>query len=201
MRIVVSGLELVRGDTVLFSQLDFSVARGEALLVLGPNGAGKTSLLRALAGLLRPSSGSIALKAGAPERTLAEQAHYLGHQDALKPALTVRENLQFWTQFLGPGEGLGSSRALAAVELGELADLPAGYLSAGQRRRLSLARLVAVKRPVWLLDEPNSSLDATSQDRLCELMRQHLGEGLIIAATHGPGLPGARALTLAARTS
>ena len=166
MRLLVSNLELTRGNTVLFTGLEFSVALGEALLVVGPNGAGKSSLLRAIAGLLRPTSGSIALSGGASELTLAEQAHYLGHQDAFKPALTVLENLDFWRRFLGPGEGLTAGEALEAVGLAALAELPAGYLSAGQRRRLSLARLLAVKRPIWLLDEPTSSLDAASQARL-----------------------------------
>jgi heme exporter protein A len=197
MRLVVSGLGLIRGTTPVFSGVEFALCEGEALVVLGPNGAGKSSLLRAIAGLLRPAAGSIGLEGGAPDLTLAEQAHYLGHQDAFKPSLTVAENLEFWMQFLGPSEGPGLDRALEAVELTRVADLPAGYLSAGQRRRLSLARLVAVGRPIWLLDEPTSSLDAASQAWLSAMMRCHLGRGLIIAATHGPLLAGARELRLA----
>jgi heme exporter protein A len=156
------------------------------LLVLGPNGAGKSSLLRMIAGLLRIAGGRLALEAGDPELSIGEQAHYLGHQDALKPALTVAENLAFWTRYLGGG-GQTAGRALGAVGLEKIAHLPAGYLSAGQRRRLSLARLVAVPRPIWLLDEPASALDAAAQTQLTELMRGHLaGGGLILAATHGP---------------
>jgi heme exporter protein A len=152
--------------------------------------------LRIIAGLLRPSGGDLTLDGGAAEATIGEQAHYLGHQDAVKPSLTVAENLQFWTSFLGNGGPI--ERALEAVELARLAGLPAAYLSAGQRRRLSIARLVAVKRPLWLLDEPTSTLDSAAQARLSELMRSHLaGGGLIIAAAHGPiGLDAARELRL-----
>ena len=153
---------------------------------MGPNGSGKSSLLRLIAGLLRPSAGRIELQGGAAEQTIPEQAHYLAHLDALKPSLTVAENLGFWTRYLG-ATPKPATEALAAVGLGGLADLPAAYLSAGQRRRLSLARLIAVPRPIWLLDEPTSALDAAGQERLAELMRQHLGTGgMILAATHGP---------------
>lgn len=154
--------------------------------MIGPNGAGKSSLLRLVAGLLRPETGRIELQGGDGERTTAEQAHYLGHLDALKSSLTVLENLVFWTRYLGEGAA-PLDEALAAVGLTGLADLPAAYLSAGQRRRLSLARLMSVPRPIWLLDEPTSALDAAGQERLVELMRQHLGTGgMIMAATHGP---------------
>jgi heme exporter protein A len=116
----------------------------------------------------------------------------------VKPSLTVEENLTFWAQYLGRGGAPGSATALDAVGLGDLAGLPAAYLSAGQRRRLSIARLIAVKRAIWLLDEPTSALDAGSQARLAELMRAHLmGGGLILAATHGPiGIDGARELLM-----
>ena len=154
--------------------------------LVGPNGSGKSSLLRLVAGLLRASEGRIELDGGDVERTPAEQAHYLGHLDALKPSLTVGENLGFWTRYLGD-RTTQADEALAAVELGGLTDLPAAYLSAGQRRRLSLARLISVPRPIWLLDEPTSALDAAGQQRLGELMREHLGTGgMILAATHGP---------------
>src|SRR5262249_59169361 len=140
--------------------------------------------------------GRLALEGGDPELTIGEQAHYLGHQDAFKPSLSVRENLQFWADFLGGAADLGEP--LRAVGLDALADLPAAYLSAGQRRRLSIARLLAVKRPLWLLDEPTSTLDAAAQARLGDIMRAHLaGGGIILAATHGPlQLDGARQLDL-----
>jgi heme exporter protein A len=197
MNLIGRDLACVRGQREIFAGLSFRVGRGEALILLGPNGAGKSSLLRLIAGLVRPTEGVVALEGGDPELTVPEQAHYLGHQDALKPSLTVAENLGFWIDVLD-GERDAMGDALAAVALDEIADLPAGYLSAGQRRRLSIARLVAVKRPVWLLDEPTSALDAASQERLAGLMSAHLaGGGLLLAATHGPlGLDGTRALRL-----
>jgi len=193
-----SGLTCVRGGREVFSGLNFAVGGGEALLVTGRNGAGKSSLLRMVAGLVRIAAGRMGLTGGDPERTIPEQAHYLGHQDALKPSLTVAENLEFWSRYLG-GAG-GAMPALAAVGLDSLAELPAAYLSAGQRRRLSVARLVAVRRPIWLLDEPTAALDRQAQERLSLLMREHLASGgLIVAATHGPvGLDNARELRLGA---
>jgi heme exporter protein A len=186
MELIGRDLDCVRGGREVFSGLDFRVRAGEALVLTGPNGAGKTSLLRMIAGLLRPAAGRIELAGGEAELGVAEQAHYLGHQDALKPSLTVRENLQFWARYLGGGDEALAS-ALTAVGLEELADLPAGYLSAGQRRRLSLARLLAVPRRLWLLDEPTAALDIAAQGRLTALMREHLGgRGIIIVATHGP---------------
>jgi heme exporter protein A len=196
MRLHGSDLACVRGGRQVFAHLDFAVAAGEGLLVLGPNGAGKSSLLRLIAGLVRPTAGAVRLEGGDPELTVGEQAHYLGHQDALKPSLTVAENLAFWAKMLG-GEG-GHEAALAPVGLGRIAALPAGYLSAGQRRRLSIARLLTVKRSIWLLDEPTSALDASGQAMLATIMREHLAAGgLILAATHGPiGLEGTKELRL-----
>jgi heme exporter protein A len=200
MRLVGRDLACVRGGREVFTGLSFAVAAGEALAVTGPNGAGKTTLLRLIAGLLEAAAGQLELTAGAPDTTLAEQAHYLGHRDALKPALSVRENLDFWYAFLGgrDASAASTSAALEAVGLGPLIDLPAAYLSAGQRRRLAIARLIAAPRPLWLLDEPTAALDAASQGRLAGLMRAHLaGGGIIVAATHGPlGLPGAGELRL-----
>jgi heme exporter protein A len=190
MRLTASNLACRRSGRDVFAGVSFSIAAGELLAIRGRNGAGKSSLLRTIVGLVRAADGQLALEAGDPELTIGEQAHYLGHQDALKPSLSVRENLQFWTDFLGAGAA-GTSEPLAKVGLDTLADLPAAYLSAGQRRRLSIARLLAVERPIWLLDEPTSALDATAQQSLTELMRAHLGGGgLILAATHGAlGLP------------
>ena len=194
MQLTASSLASIRGGREVFAGLNFSLSSGEALMVTGRNGSGKSSLLRMIAGLLCVSEGRIVLSDA--EAVPAEQAHYLGHQDAIKNSLSVGENLQFWADYLGSREAI--EPALQAVELMPLAGLPAAYLSAGQRRRLSIARLVAVKRPLWLLDEPTSALDAPSQKRLAELMRVHLtGGGMIVAAAHGSiGLERTRELML-----
>jgi len=198
LRLSASGLACIRGSRTIFQAVNLELSSGEALALVGPNGSGKSSLLRLIAGLLRPAAGSIELAGGSAEQTLPEQAHYLGHLDALKPSLTVAENLAFWVRYLG-GDMAALTAALAGVGLGGLIDLPAAYLSAGQRRRLSLARLVAAHRPIWLLDEPTSALDAAGQERLADLMRGHLsGGGLIVAATHGPLGIEARELRLGA---
>ena len=186
MRLAGQNLRCVRAGREVFAGLDFEVKAGEAVAVVGPNGAGKTSLLRLIAGLIMPADGTIALDGGDAELSVAEQAHYLGHRDAMKPALTVTENLGFWAEFLG-GVASQPVAALEAVGLGHAAQLPAGFLSAGQRRRLSIARLLTIKRPIWLLDEPTSALDAGSQKVFAGLMTAHLaGGGLIMAATHTP---------------
>ena len=187
MRLLGRGVRCVRGGREVFTGLDFEASAGGALAVTGPNGAGKTSLLRLIAGLLTPAGGSIDFEGGEPEMTLPEQAHYLGHRDALKPALSVLENLAFWREFLGGGSFDPPRKSLAAVGLDHATHLPAAYLSAGQRRRLSIARLLAVRRPIWLLDEPTSALDAAGQHMFEGLMTDHLaGGGLIVAATHTP---------------
>jgi heme exporter protein A len=186
MRLSGRSVGCVRGGREVFSGLDFEASSGEALAVIGPNGSGKTSLLRLVAGLLSVAAGSIDLDGGEPDLTLPEQAHYLGHRDALKPALSVLENLAFWRDFLG-GEGFDATKGLASVGLDHAVHLPAAFLSAGQRRRLSIARLLTVRRPVWLLDEPTSALDAAGQSLFASLMSDHLARGgLIIAATHAP---------------
>jgi heme exporter protein A len=185
MRLLADNIACSRGGRQVFAGLSFTVGTGEALLVTGRNGAGKSSLLRAIAGLVRLSGGRLVLEPAAAESAIAERSHYLGHQDAVKPALSVAENLGFWADYLG-GKGRPAT-ALRAVGLGAIADLPAAYLSAGQRRRLAIARLLTAPRPIWLLDEPTAALDREAQVILAGLMRQHLaGAGLIIAAAHGP---------------
>jgi heme exporter protein A len=184
MRIAAENLGCERGGRTVFSGLHFFVEAGELMLVTGPNGAGKSSLLRVLAGLTEAANGSFKLDGGHQELSLGQQSHFIAHSDAIKNALTVRENLGFWGGFLGAGD---VEDALTAVNLTRLADFPAALLSSGQRRRLTLARLALVPRAIWLLDEPTVGLDDASQTLLRELMRDHLRrEGLIIAVTHVP---------------
>jgi heme exporter protein A len=197
MRLTAVELTCHRSGRSVFSGVNFAVASGELLTVSGRNGAGKSSLLRMIVGLVRIAAGTLTLEGGDSELSIAEQAHYLGHQDALKGSLSVAENLRFWAGFYGI-RSTDVGKALEAIGLGALADLPAAYLSAGQRRRLSIARLVAVPRPIWLLDEPTTTLDAVAQQHLADLMRAHLaGGGLIVAASHGPiGLASTQELRL-----
>ena len=200
MRLSGRGVSCVRGGREVFSGLDFEASSGEALAVIGPNGSGKTSLLRLIAGLLAVAGGSIGLEGGEAELTLPEQTHYLGHRDALKPALSVVENLSFWRDFLG-GAAFDAGKSLAAVGLDHAAHLPAAFLSAGQRRRLSIARLLTVRRPVWLLDEPTNALDTAGQSLFAGVMCDHLAHGgLIIAATHAPLGVQARELQMGGRS-
>ena len=194
-------LTLDRGGRRVLADLSFTAEAGSALVVTGPNGAGKSTLLRLIAGLLRPVEGTLALDGGDDELTLAQHCHYFGHQDALKAQLSVGENLAFWRAFFGVPDA-SVFDALDRVGLARLIDLPAAYLSAGQRRRLAFARLLVTERPVWLLDEPTSALDAASEARLLEIVGEHLDTGgLVIAATH-LALPFARmdALRLGAAT-
>lgn len=189
MQIEAKGLAVERGGRRVFTDLVFRLAGGEALLVTGPNGAGKSSLLRALAGLLPLAAGEIVLAPDA--ENLAERCHYVGHADALKPSLSVYENLAFWTALLARADAAAPEArietALARLGLAHIADLPCAYLSAGQKRRAALARLLAAERPLWLLDEPATALDTASQGVLAGMMRDHLSRGgLIIAATHAP---------------
>ncbi len=190
MKLTGRNVRCMRGGREIFSGLNFEIQAGKALAVTGTNGAGKSSLLRMIAGLLPVADGAISASGGEAELTLSEQAHFLGHRDALKPALTVTENLNFWRDFLG-GKTADAKASLESVGLGHVAQLPAAVLSAGQRRRLSVARLLAVQRPLWLLDEPMSALDLSGQRIFAALMTKHLKSGgLIVAATHGPlGIP------------
>ena len=188
MRLIAEALTSTRGGRSLFSDLSFAVDGGEALLLLGPNGAGKTTLIRILAGLLAPAAGAVRLDGGDAERSVGEQCHYVGHLNALKAGLTVEENASFWCRFLDRGGAADRvETALSAFGLAELADIPAAYLSAGQKRRLGLARLLLAERPVWLLDEPTVSLDRAAQEMLAAAAGAHLSAGgLVVAATHVP---------------
>ena len=202
MRLIAEALTSTRGGRSLFSGLSFAVEGGESLLLMGPNGAGKTTLIRILAGLLAPSAGAVRLDGGDAERSVGEQCHYVGHLNALKASLTVEENASFWCRFLdGGGAADRVEAALSAFGLAELGDIPAAYLSAGQKRRLGLARLLLVERPVWLLDEPTVSLDQVAQEMLVAATGAHLAAGgLVVAATHVPlGLTRARELHLGSR--
>ena len=197
MKLIAEGLTSIRGGRTLFTGLSFAVGAGEALLLLGPNGAGKTTLIRTIAGLLGPAAGTIRIESGDAERSVGEQCHYVGHLNALKSSLTVEENAAFWCRFLG-GRRDGLDAALAAFGLATLRDIPAAYLSAGQKRRLGLARVLLADRPIWLLDEPTVSLDRAAQAALAHAVEGHLAAGgLAIAATHVPlGLSNARELHL-----
>ena len=201
MRLIGDGLGCQRGDRGVFAGLGFEVGAGELLVLRGANGSGKTSLLRMIAGLIEPAAGRLVLEGGAGDAGIAQQCHFVGHQDALKPALTARENLAFWGEFLGggvPRSRAGLAAGLAAFDLTAIAGLQAGLLSAGQKRRLALSRLALVQRPLWLLDEPTVGLDSASQTRLAALMTAHLaGGGLMIAATHVDiGLEAARTIDM-----
>lgn len=180
------GLAAFRGERLVFRNVDFAMAAGGALLLTGPNGSGKSTLLRLLAGLLRPAAGSLrwdGTDALADPTAHARRVAYLGHQDAIKPGLTAAENLRFYSRLTGGVVG----EALAQVGLNGLADLPARMLSAGQRRRLALARLALSRAPLWLLDEPTLGLDAASVAQFGGLLDEHRARGgWVIAATHLP---------------
>jgi len=184
-------LTCIRGERVVFEGLGFSVAPGMALLLRGPNGSGKSTLLRLAAGFLKPEDGHLTFRHEdgqevADSEDFREFIHYVGHLDPVKPAFTVTENLEFWSGFEGnPDPERGAAEALEKMGLAHIADVPGRYLSAGQRRRLNLARIAAAHKPIWLLDEPSVSLDGASVALLADLITEHrTGGGMVIAATH-----------------
>lgn len=184
MELKANELTCERGGRIVFRGLSLALRTGQMMQLTGPNGSGKSSLLRLVAGLNEAQSGDISLEGGAKDLSIGQQAHYIAHQEPVKAALSVHENLAFWRDFLGGGD---VEEALEAFDLARLSSYPAGLLSAGQKRRLALARLVLVPRVLWLLDEPTVGLDTASLARFVGVMaRQVENGGMIIAATHVP---------------
>ena len=184
MELLGQELTCERGGRIVFRNVSLTLRRGQLMQLTGPNGSGKSSLLRLIAGLNESQGGSIALSGGDADLSIGQQAHYIAHQEPVKSALSVCENLAFWRDFLGGGD---VEEALSAFDLSRLSSYPAGLLSAGQKRRLALARLVLVPRALWLLDEPTVGLDTASLARLVNVMAAQLDRGgMIIAATHVP---------------
>jgi heme exporter protein A len=201
MRLIAENLGGERGGEEVFGAVNFVLPEKSCLVVTGPNGAGKSTLLRVIAGLLPVSTGSVCLEGGSEDwSTIAAASHYLGHQNAMKTALSVTENLKFWQDFFG-NPHLSIEESLEEVGLESIGHLPYGYLSTGQKRRVSIARLLVSYRPVWLLDEPTAGLDRASEARFAGLMEAHLDDGgLIVAATHLPlGLDGTQELKMGAQ--
>ena len=182
-------LTCIRGERVIFTNLNFSINEGEVLYLKGPNGSGKSTLLRLMAGLLPPTSGALTWNnkyINDDERLFRSLIHYVGHQDAIKTGLTVEENLHFWAEMNSYMKEAGTvQKALKEFSLDNLSTLPARFLSAGQRKRLNLARLSATSAPLWLLDEPSNSLDSDSVKILSRAISEHQQKGGMVAiATH-----------------
>jgi heme exporter protein A len=195
--LVASGVTVARGGRTLFSDLDFVVTSRGLLLLRGANGAGKTSLLLTIAGAVRPESGAIEYKVDGEAVDAAPRMHVLGIQNAIKPRLTVAENLSFWRAVNG-ATGMPAEPALERVGLGGLEPIEAGHLSTGQQRRLALARLLVSRRAIWLLDEPTSSLDSEGATLVGAMLAEHCsGGGIAVVATHQPlAVPTATVATL-----
>ncbi len=203
MRLTAEKLAARRGEDLIFVDISFELRAGDAMVLTGRNGSGKSTLLRVVAGLLRPDRGKVEFRFrdGEETRPAREASHYLGHRNAMKQELTVRENLAFWRDFLGDAEGgagLSVEEAAESVGLGSIAHLPYGYLSAGQQRRFAMAKLIVAHRPVWILDEPTAALDASADEMFAGLVYAHLAKGgIAIAATHQPlGLKNAKTLVM-----
>jgi heme exporter protein A len=188
VQLIADKMAVARGERLVVDGVSFRLNAGNVLQLTGPNGAGKTTLLRAVAGFLPLAGGALALTGGAADTPLGEQCHYVGHLNGIKAKLTVAENLAFWASYLGGAVSAARvNAALDAFGLTPLAGISAGYLSAGQKRRAGLARLLVAERPIWLLDEPTVSLDAASTAVLASLIGTHIGNGgLVLAATHIP---------------
>lgn len=197
--LVADNVSVRRGERAILEGLSFRVEAGKALILTGANGSGKTTLLRAIAGFLPLAAGHIVLDGIGDDQPVASRAHVVGHLDGLKRQSTARDNLAFWAAYLGGDRsGAGIVAAMDAMGLANLAEFPAGDLSAGQKRRLGLARLLVARRPLWLLDEPTVSLDTHSVGLLVAAMKAHLADGgLVVVATHvALELAGARELRL-----
>jgi len=201
MRFEADALSARRGEDLLFRDISFTLSDGEALVVTGPNGSGKSTLLRVLAGLLPQESGAVRFVDSAEDRPAREACHYLGHRNAMKRELTVEENLTFWADFMakeGAVPGMDIDEAAESVGLSGITHLPFGYLSAGQQRRMAMAKLLVAKRPVWILDEPTAALDVKADQMFAGLCRAHLAEGgMLVAATHQPlGIDSVKSLVM-----
>lgn len=203
MRLEAENLSARRGEDLIFRGVSFEVGASEALILTGRNGAGKSTLLRVVAGLLRPETGRVTWHSEKAEAGMraAEACHYLGHRNAMKPELSVSENLRFWKSFFSDfegGSGISTGEAAEAVGLAGIAHLPFGYLSAGQQRRMAFAKLLVSYRPVWILDEPTAALDVSAEGVFTDLIKAHLAAGgMVLAATHQPlGLEDARELRM-----
>jgi len=202
MKLIAAHIAVIRGEDLILEDVSFSVASSEALIVRGENGSGKSTLLRAIAGLLPLEAGTFSIEDAESEfggASHVELCHYLGHENAMKPAMSVGENLSFWQEFAGQPH-MEIDEAMDMVGLDGLQDVPFAHLSTGQRRRISIARLLVSYRPIWLLDEPTAGLDAASEKQFAELMKAHLeDDGIVIAATHIPlGLENTKELVFGA---
>jgi heme exporter protein A len=194
-------LTCVRGERQVFTGLDYTLENSDALVLVGPNGSGKSSLLRLMAGLLIPNNGQLSWADKAISNDLdghSARLHYVGHLDAVKPVFNVVENVQFWANLRPSKEGFDVERALSAFSIGHLRDIPGRYLSAGQKRRVNLSRLLAAHAPLWLLDEPTTALDVQTVARLTNIIAKHRSDGgMVVVSTHTPvDLPGAKTLDL-----
>ena len=198
-------LDCVRSERTVFRGLNFDLAPGGALILIGPNGAGKSSLLRMMAGLLRPAGGEMRwVENGESEDALDDmdvhgaRLHYVGHHDAVKPVLSAAENIRFWAHMRGGGED-EMRAALGVFDIKHLYDVPGRFMSAGQKRRVNLARIIAAPAPLWLLDEPTTALDKATIKRLEDAIQAHRDAGgMVVLSTHADvNTPGSETLNLA----